>query len=191
MRPFATARWSSLVLVAVLAVAGCDSAGDGPPTRAVITSVQIDDGPLRDDDGNLWDGTAGGGPDVYFRLFFADEDFIGEPGRDLLNPRDDAFVVNVATPGVPYVDDVSGNDFPLIWDVDGGFEVRGLDEPYRIVLYDYDPTTEDDPMISTRTFTLDEAAPDRVDGRTETIVLDGEGSARDRVLVRLRVRYER
>ena len=189
MRPFATL--SRLAFAVVLVASGCDTVGEGPPLRAVVTSVQVDDAPLRDDDGNLWDGSVGGGPDVYFRLFFADEDFLAEPGRDLLNPRDDAFVVNTAAPGVPHVDNTGDRSFPLIWDIDGGFEVRGFDEPYRIVLYDYDPTTEDDPMISTRTFTFAEAAPERVDGRTETIVLDGEGAARERVLVRLRVRYER
>ena len=180
-----------LVLASALLFPACDTA-QGPPRRAVITSVQIDDAPLRTDTGGTWDdGTFGGGPEVYFRLFYADEDFLADPGRDLLNPRDDARVQNATTPGQPWVDDVGDRSFPLIWDIDGGFEIRDFNESYRIVLYDYDPGNSDDPMISTRPFTLAEAAPDQTDGRTDTIVLEGEGTARDRVLVRIRIRYER
>ena len=178
------------LLAASLLLASCDSQ-DGPPRRAVLTAVQIDDAPLLDVNRDRWDGAGGGGPEIYFRLFYADEDFIRDPGRDLLNPRDDRFVANAFDPETPWYDDVAPTDFPLIWDVQGGFELRDLDEPFRLVLFDYDPTTQDDPMISTRVFTFAEAAPDRTDGRDDTVVLEGEGADRDRILVRLRVRYER
>ena len=180
------------LLASPLLLAACDTAGtDRAPRRAIVTAVQVDDAPLREvATGNEWDGAGGGGPEVYFRLFFADEDYQTNPDRDVLNPRDDLFVVNRSTPGTPYYENVFGSLFPLVWSVDGGFEVRGLQDEYRVVLYDYDPTTDDDPMISTRTFTFSEQAPEFVDGAEDTIVLDGVGADEDRVRVRLRVVYE-
>ena len=188
-------RLGRLALVAsfalpALGLAACDSNTDRPPRRAIVTAVQIDDGPLRDVNGNAWDGAGGGGPEIYFRLFYADTDFRTRPGDDVLNPRDDRFVVNTLDPAQPWVNDTEGIDFPLVWTVDGGFEVRDFQESYRVVLYDYDPTNEDDPMISTRTFTFAEAAPDIADGREDTIVLDGVGADETLVRVRLRVVYE-
>ncbi|HEX8299978.1 MAG TPA: hypothetical protein VF594_12520 [Rubricoccaceae bacterium] len=181
-------RLSHLVLLAPLALTACDTNSDGPPRRAIVTAVQIDDAPLSDPaNGDSWDGAGGGGPEVYFRLLYADESPTS-PG--VLNPRDDAFVVNTFTPGQPWVDDVNGANFPLVWTVDGGFEVRGLDDEYRVVLYDYDPIGGDDVMILTRTFTFAEAAPDIADGREDTIVLDGVGADESLVRVRLRVVYE-
>ena len=182
----------ALALVAApLLLAACDSASTGgAPRRAVITAVQVDDAPLVAANGNSWDGSGGGGPEIYFRLFYADTDFLSRPGDDVLNPRDDGYVVNTFNPNQAWVDDVRASDFPLVWDVDGGFEVRNLRDEYRVVLYDYDPTTEDDAMISTRTFTFAEQAPDRADGREDTIVLEGIGADENQVQVRLRVRYE-
>lgn len=187
MRLFATA----LLAGASLLLTACDSDNnDSPPRRAVVTAVQVDDGPLLDVNGAQWDGNLGGGPEIYFRLFYADEDFIVDPGADVLNPRDDRFVVNVANPDQPWYDDVRTGDFPLVWDVDGGFEVRDFREEYRVVLFNHDPLGGDDAMISTRTFFFDEEAPDRADGREDTITLEGEGADENQVQVRLRVVYE-
>ncbi len=185
-------RLPLLALVAApLLLTACDTANpDRAPRRAVITAVQIDDAPLRAPDDSQWDGSGGGGPEVYFRLFFADTDETTRPGDDVLNPRDDTFVLNQTQPGQPWVDDVEGADFPLVWAVDGGFEVRNLADRFKVVLYDYDPTTSDDRMIGTRTFTFAEQAPDIADSREDTIILDGTGADQNLVRVRLRVRYE-
>ena len=184
MRPFATA----LLLGAPLLLTACDTADtDGPPRRAVVTAVQVDDGPLLAANGEQWDGTGGGGPEIYFRLLYADD---ANTSAGVLNPVDDPFVVNVSNPDQPWYDDVRTADFPLVWDVDGGFEVRDFQETYRVVLVDSDPTTADDVMISTRTFSFDEEAPARADGREDTITLEGQGADENRVQVRLRVVYE-
>ena len=179
-------RRSLLLLALPLVLTACDSGRDGPPRRAVITAVQIDDAPLRAANGNEWDGAGGGGPEVYFRLLLAGD---APTSAGVLNPRDDQFVVNTRTPGQAWVDDVRGSDFPLVWTIDGGFEIRNLNDEYQIALVDYDPTTEDDVMISTRTFRLSEGAPEVTDGREDTIVLDGVGADATRVQVRLRVVY--
>ena len=182
-------RLPLLALVAApLLLTACDTNQDRAPRRAIITAVQIDDAPLRDAaNGNEWDGAAGGGPEVYFRLLNADESATS-PGT--LNPRDDSFVLNQTTPGQAWVDDVSGVDFPLVWAVDGGFEVRNLRDAFRVALYDYDPLDSDDLMGETEVFTFADDAPAIADGREDTIVLDGVGLGGDQVRVRLRVRYE-
>lgn len=182
-------RRSLLLLVAApLLLTACDTNRDRPPRRAIITAVQVDDAPLFDPaNGNEWDGSGGGGPEVYFRLLYADQN---QTSRGVLNPRDDRFVLNQRTPGQPWVDDVRGSDFPLVWAVEGGFEVRNLSDSFRITLYDYDPTTEDDFMGGTEAFTFGDEAPAIADGRDDTIVLYGAGASSDRILVRLRVRYE-
>jgi hypothetical protein len=190
MRPTATTL-RALLVGAPLLLTACDSGSNGgTPRTAVVTAVQIDDGPLVDVNGAQWDGAGAGGPEIYFRLFYADEDYVGDPGSDVLNPRDDEFVINVSNPDQAWYDDVRTSDFPLVWDVDGGFEVRDLREDYRVVLFDYDPTTSDDVMISTRTFSFDEEAPGQTDGREDTITLEGEGADENEVQVRLRVVYE-
>ena len=187
MRPTATTL-RALLLGAPILLTACDSGSNGgTPRRAIVTAVQIDDGPLVDVNGNDWDGDLGGGPEMYFRLLYADD---SDTSAGVLNPRDDEFVVNVSNPDQAWYDDVRTSDFPLVWDVDGGFEVRDLREDYRVVLFDYDPTTSDDVMISTRTFSFDEEAPSQTDGREDTITLEGEGVDENEVQVRLRVVYE-
>ena len=180
-----------LLAAAPLLLTACDSDTnrDGSPRRAIVTAVQIDDAPLFDPvSGNDWDGNAfGGGPEIYFRLLYDDQ---GATSRGALNPRDDRFVRNQNKPGQPWVDDARGSDFPVVWAVDGGFEVRDLRDRFRVALYDYDPTSEDDLMGETETFTFGDSAPAIADGREDTIVLDGVGLGADRVRVRLRVRYE-
>ena len=176
-----------LLLALPLLLTACDSGRDRPPRRAVVTAVQIDDAPLRAANGNDWDGAGGGGPEVYFRLLFAGD---APTSAGVLNPRDDAFVLNLTTPGQAWVDDVRGSDFPLVWAVDGGFEIRNLTDEYQIALVDYDPTTEDDVMISTRPFRFSDEAPEVADGREDTLVLEGVGADAARVRVRLRVVYE-
>ncbi len=179
-------RRSLLLVAAPLLLSACDTTRDRPPRRAIVTAVQIDDAPLRDPaSGSEWDGAGGGGPEVYFRLLYADE---STTSRGALNPRDDRFVLNQRTPGQPWVDDTRGSDFPLVWAVDGGFEVRDLRDSFRVALYDYDPTTEDDLMGVTQAFTFADGAPDIADGREDTIILDGTDQSL--VRVRLRVRYE-
>ncbi len=180
-------RRSFLLLALPLLLTACDSGRGDVPRRAVITAVQIDDAPLRAANGNEWDGAGGGGPDVYFRLLLAGD---APTSAGVLNPRDDAFVVNTFRPEQGWYDDVRGSSFPLVWSVEGGFEVRSLTEEYEIVLVDYDPTTEDDVMISTRPFRFAEQAPEVTDGREDTIILDGVGADAGRVRVRLRVVYE-
>ena len=176
-----------LLLALPLLLTACDSGRDQPPRRAVLTAVQIDDAPLRAANGNEWDGAGGGGPEVYFRLLLAGD---APTSAGVLNPRDDAFVLNQITPGQAWVDDVSGSDFPLVWSVEGGFEIRNLNDEYQIAVIDYDPTTEDDVMISTRRFRFSEQAPEVTDGREDIIVLEGVGADAARVRVRLRVVYE-
>lgn len=178
------------LLAAPLLLTACDSSTGGAPRRAVVTAVQIDDGPLLAVDGSQWDGTGGGGPEIYFRLYYDGDDIVANPGDDVLNPRDDRFVVNVSNPDQPWYDDIRSTDFPLIWDIDGGFEVRDLRQGYRVALFDHDPIGGDDAMISTRAFTFDEEAPTETDGREDTIVLEGAGSDQNLVQVRLRIVYE-
>lgn len=182
-------RRSLLLLVAApLLITACDTNRDRAPRRAIVTAVQIDDAPLRDPaNGAEWDGATGGGPEVYFRLLYADQN---ETSRGALNPRDDGFVRNQLTPGQAWVDDVDGADFPLVWTVDGGFEVRDLRDEFRVALYDYDPVGGDDLMGETGTFTFGDEAPAIADGREDTVVLDGVGLGGEQVRVRLRVRYE-
>ncbi len=180
-------RRSLLLLALPLLLTACDSGRGRAPRRAVLTAVQIDDAPLRAANGNDWDGAGGGGPEIYFRLLLAGD---APTSAGVLNPRDDQFVVNTRTPGQAWVDDVRGSDFPLVWSVESGFEIRDLTEEYQVAIIDYDPTTEDDVMISTRPFRFSEQAPEVTDGREDTIVLEGVGADAARVRVRLRVRYE-
>lgn len=180
-------RRSLLLLALPLLLTACDSGRGNAPRRAILTAVQIDDAPLRAANGNEWDGGGGGGPEIYFRLLRAGD---APTSGGVLNPRDDQFVVNTQMPGQAWVDDVRGSDFPLVWEVESGFEVRNLNDAYEIALVDYDPTTEDDVMISTRPFRFSEEAPDVADGREDTLILDGVGADAARVRVRLRVRYE-
>jgi hypothetical protein len=177
----------SLVLAAVTFLGACDTIGT-VPTRAVLLGVQVDDAPFRQANGDLWDGSLGGGPEIYFRLFDADVDYLAFPNDDRLNPRDDGFVLS-RNGTEPWVEDANINTLPFVWDIDAGFELRDLRREYRIVLYDYDPFDSDDPMISTEVFALEDFAPDRTDGRVDTIVLEGEGADRNAVQIRLRVRY--
>ncbi len=138
--------------------------------------------------GGGWDGSSGGGPEIYFRLFFADTDWRNRPNDDLLNPRDDPFAVATASASAWY-ENVVGASFPLVWAVDGGFELN-LRDAYRVTLFDYDPTTSDDAMASAEPFVLSDYAPEFVTGREQTIVLRGEGADRDVVQVRLRLVFE-
>lgn len=191
MRLLPLPRVAGLALLAApFLLTACDSSTGGTPRRAVVTAVQVDDGPLLAVDGSQWDGSGGGGPEIYFRLYYDGDDIVANPGDDVLNPRDDRFVVNVSNPDQPWYDDIQSADFPLVWDIDGGFEVRDLRQGYRVALFDYDPTTSDDAMISTRAFTFDEEAPTETDGREDTIVLEGVGADQNLVQVRLRLRYE-
>lgn len=176
------------LLSSSLVVSGCDTLSGGPARSAEILAVQIDDAPLRKADGGTWDGSLGGGPEIYFRLFDTSVDFAAYPNDDILNPRDDAFVLARAS-SQPFYEDVQAQDFSLFWDIDQGFEIRDLRRELRIALFDYDPLDSDDPMIETEAFTLADFAPDRADGSVDTIVLEGIGADRNVVQVRLRVRY--
>lgn len=177
------------LLVLAGALSACDTNRDVVPRRAIVTAIQVDDAPLVEPGtGNAWDGSGGGGPEVYFRLFFADEDYVANPGNDLLNPRDDDFAVPTGSPSAWY-EDVQGVDFPLVWAIGGGYELD-LRDAYRVALFDYDPFDSDDPTIATEEVVLGDFAPEFVDGREQVIVLRGVGADRDLVQVRLRVVFE-
>ncbi|MEM0963147.1 MAG: hypothetical protein AAGK21_11505 [Bacteroidota bacterium] len=164
-----------LLIVLAVGIAACDSTGEaGPPRSASILKVTVTDAPLVDPvNGDPWDGGGGGGPEVYFRLFDASRDYVTDPGADRLNPRDDLDLVFAQGSTQPWFDDIDALTFPLVWDVDPGYDVRRLDDELYIALFDYDPTTGDDPMAASEPFRLADIAPDIADGAIDTITLDG------------------
>ena len=190
-----------LVPLAVLALTawGCDSDSEpGPPTRAEITQVVVLDVPLVDPaNGNRWDGNSDG--DVYFRLYEANDDFrdlsSGESkqgedfGDDRFNARDDGNVNARSSGGTPWYDDVETIDLPLIWDVDGPYVVRDLDDQLFFGLADYDSGSDDDPMGETELFVLDDFAPAIVTGQAKIITLDGVGAGGEDVRVQFTVTF--
>lgn len=187
-------RFLAVLLVAALLFPACTGLrlGDGPPRQARIVQVTVTDAPLADPaDGSGWDGSAGGGPELYVRLFDAYVDY-RDPrrfGDDRLNPRDDAFVTARASEE-PWYGDVTVRDFPLVWDVEDGFLIRDLNAPLRVVLYDYDPTNDDDVVGATEAVVLADVAPPRAGSRVEVVDLVGEGPGGRDVGVRLFVVYE-
>ncbi len=180
--------------VLLLAVAGCDTHREpGAPRSATILKVTVDAAPLADPTGAGWDGDnpLSDGPEVYFRLFDDAVDYRIDPGSDRLNPRDDAAVFALGSEQ-PWFEDVETRDFPLVWDVDPGAVVRDLDDPLYVALFDYDPTTGDDPMAESEVFVLRDLAPATVTGRADVIRLfgfDRNGDAIDDVEVRLTVEF--
>ncbi len=183
-------RSSFLLLAGALVLGACDTIADGGvPRRAFLAVVQIDEAPLSNG-GDGWDGSLGGGPDLYFRIYPADFNSTQCLGGDVLNPRDDAFVVSRYS-AEPWVDDVHAYDLPLVWDVDpagSGFEFPYLDVAYRVAVCDYDPTTSDEAVAQTEAFTFGEFAPRVADGRDDVIVLEGRRGGY-KTSVRLRVVY--
>lgn len=180
----------SLLLLGALALGACSTlASGGVPRRAFLTVVQIDDAPLSNA-GEGWDGSLGGGPEVYFRIYPADFNDDQCLGGDVLNPRDDELVVSRFS-DEPWVEDVDVYDFPLVWDVDPagpGFEFLSLDAEYRVAVCDYDPLDADEAIAQTEAFTFGEFAPPSADGRDDVIVLEGRRGGFD-TAVRLRVVY--
>ncbi|WP_420454492.1 hypothetical protein [Rubrivirga sp.] len=184
---------TALLSVLLLAASGCDTGEPGPPRSATILKVTVDAAPLADPAGAGWDGDnpLSDGPEVYFRLFDDAVDYRTDPGDDRLNPRDDGSVFALGSEQ-PWFDDVEEADFPLVWEVEPGYVVRDLDDPLYVALFDYDPTTGDDPMAESEVFTLREVAPAIVTGRAEVIRLlgfDRNGDAVDDVEVRLTVEF--
>ncbi len=179
------------VLSTALLVAGCDSGeSDGPPRTARIIKVTVNDAPLVDVNGDGWDGGSDG-PEIYFRLFDSDVDFVADPGSDRLNPRDDDEVIPLDS-GSDWYNDVDAGSFPLVWDIEPGYVVRDLDDQLYITLFDYDPTTGDDPMAESSVFRLETNAPARVTGTPSVINLTGvdlSGNPTD-FSVRLTVVYD-
>ncbi|MGB3543097.1 hypothetical protein, partial [Rubrivirga sp.] len=102
----------------------------------------------------------------------ADVDFVTDPGADRLNPRDDAEVFPLGSESA-WFEDVDGLSFPLIWDIDPSYVVRDLEDELYIALFDYDPTTGDDPMAETGVFRLNQIAPARASGGIEVLTLTG------------------
>ena len=183
----------ALVLAAALVLCACDTVADGGvPRRAFLVAVQIDDAPLSDN-GAGWDGSLGGGPDVYFRVypFSADPAGVGGAecsGGDVLNPRDDDELVARGS-DQPWVDDVDAADFPLVWDAAGrGAEFGDLGAEYRVTVCDYDPLDADDAIAQTEAFSFGAFAPDRADGAEDVIRLARRRGSYD-TEVRLRVVY--
>ena len=186
-------RRPALVLAAALALSACDTVADGGvPRRAFLVAVQIDDAPLSDD-GAGWDGSLGGGPDVYFRVYPASADPSGASGAkcdggDVYNPRDDAGLVSRFS-DQPWVDDVGAADFPLVWDADGrGVEFGDLGAEYRVSVCDYDPLDADEAIAQTEAFSFGAFAPDVADGADDVIRLRRRRGSND-TEVRLRVVY--
>lgn len=186
-------RALSLSALLLLAVAGCDTATDGPPRSAEILRVVVDDAPLADVAGQGWDGDnpLSDGPEIYFRLFDDFVDYVSQPGSDRLNPRDDGAVFAPSSSN-PWYDNVEVADFPLVWEVEPGYVVRDLDDPLYVALFDYDPTNDDDPMAESEVFTLRDIAPAVVDGQADVVRLDGfdlDGDAIADFDVRVTVRF--
>ena len=189
---------AALVASALLAVSACDttSGTGGPPRSARIVKVTVIDAPLRIPEGDLWDGSAGGGPEIYFALFDDAIDYhdIGAGALDdsRLDARNDANVYALGS-DQPWYESVSRATFPLVWDVDPGYVVRDLDDPLYLALLDYDPTTADDPMAESDVFVLRDYAPRDVDGRADVIDLGGFDRNGDAIAdfdVRLTVVFE-
>ena len=183
-----------LALGLLVLASGCDSGPDafGPPRSAEILRVTVTAAPLADVDGDGWDGDAGGGPEVYFRLFDDVVDYETRPGDDLLNPRDDGDIVFALGSTDPWFNDVDVVDLPLVWDVDPGLFIRDLGDPFYVALFDYDPFDGDDPIGYTETFTLADFAPSRVSNQATIIRLRGfdlRGTAIDEVDVSLTVQF--
>ena len=170
----------------LLALPACDSDSEpGPPVEAEITQVVVLDAPLTDpDNGDRWDGNSDG--DVYFRLYDANVDFRADIGGDRFNARDDGNV-QPRNSDRPWFDDVEGIDFPLIWDVDEPYIVRDLFDSLYFGLFDYDGTSDDDPMGEAELFVLNDVAPSVETGRVQTITLDGVGLGGDDVRVQISV----
>jgi len=188
----------ALLAGALLLVSACDStsATGGPPQSARIVKVTVIDAPLRTPEGDLWDGSAGGGPEIYFGLFddFIDYHDIGNGALDdsRLDARNDDGSVIALTSNQPWYESVDALDLPLVWDVDPGYVVRNLDDPLYLALFDYDPTTADDPMAESDVFVLRDYAPRGVDGQADVITLSGldRDGVRANVNVRLTVIFD-
>lgn len=183
----------ALVLAAALALVACDTVADGGvPRRAFLVAVQIDDAPLSDG-GEGWDGSLGGGPDVYFRVYPADADPAGVSGaactgEDVFNPRDDGELVPRGS-DQPWIDDVDAADFPLVWDAVGeGAEFGDLGAEYRVTVCDYDPLDTDEAIAQTEAFSFGDFAPPSADGAEDAIRLEPRRGSYD-TEVRLRVVY--
>jgi len=73
----------------------------------------------------------------------------------------------------PWYSDAEALDLPMVWDVDPGYRVRSLRDPLYVALFDYDPTTGDDPMGATETFSLIDIAPARASDEAVILRLDG------------------
>ena len=186
-------RRPALALAAALSLAACDTVADGGvPRRAFLVAVQIDDAPLSDN-GDGWDGSLGGGPDVYFRVYPVGVDPAGVSGaactgEDVFNPRDDVELVPRGS-DQPWVDDVDAADFPLVWDAVGrGAEFGDLDAEYRVTVCDYDPLDTDEALAQTEAFSFGAFAPERADGAEDVIRLARRRGSYE-TEVRLRVVY--
>ena len=194
MRP-APPLASLAVLGLALAVAACDTAADGgTPRRAFLVAVQVDAAPLADAAGDGWDGSLGGGPEVYFRVYpvGADPDGVAGAacaGADVFNPRDDVELV-ARLSDQPWYDDVGPADFPLVWDAAGrGAEFGDLDAEYRVTVCDYDPLDADEAIAQTEAFSFGAFAPDRADGAEDRIRLTRRRGSPDTDVL-LRVVYD-
>ncbi len=181
-------RLRLLPLAAVLLVAGCDSGSEpGPPVRAEISQIAVLDVPLVDpESGDRWDGSSDG--DVYFRLYDADVDFRADIGGDRFNARDDGNA-QARNSAEPWYNDVDVQDLPLVWDVNGPYEVRDLLDPLYVGLFDYDASNADDPMGETEVFVLDDFAPSVVTDRPQIITLSGAGLGGQDVRVSITVTF--
>ena len=145
---------------------GCDSnddSGDDRPDRVILTEVTVEEFPDRNPDGDRWDeGTDPSDADLYFDLLDADTDQV------LASGIDDEFA------------NVDNDDTPLVWDAN--YESTSFGRPLVIVLYDRDPTNNDDYLGETREFDFAEAAND--DFR-RTLTVTG-----DDIEIRLRLEWE-
>ena len=170
-----------LLLTAPLVFSACSLTETEPDDvrRAFITRVNVEATPLTQPNGDGWDGSLGGGPDVYFLLY-------GSGGVQLLNGESDSRV-SIPGGGSNY-GDVTINDFPLIYTVDNA-EFNDLDRQLYVEVKDDDPTTTDDTIETTRTFTLREFLPSTLpsDGTHSFAVASASGNTS----VRITVRYAR
>ena len=172
--PMPRSALALLALTLLLPLAACDSGDPNDPDttirRVVITEIAIDDAPLTDN-GNDWDGTLGGGPDIYVLLVNDDSGSVVESFED------DDF------------SNVDDQDFPLVYDLSNDpIEFTRFNTNLAFDLYDADePLTQgdDDYMGSTEAFNLQAL----VDGnRPNFLRLD---SADGQISVSIRLRYER
>lgn len=166
-----------ICLLALATLSACDT-GDGIPRGVEIYQIVIEDTPLFQPNGERWDGgVIPSGPDVYFLL-------VDRNGNILLNTDDEELNREPGGDGIGNYTDVGSPDFPLVWDLDPPFYLPGFDRSLEIIVKDDDPTTTDDEIEFTETFTFrSDDAP--VDVDTDLVLRSPSGETTVRIRYRV------